>query len=181
MDADAYLAEAVIQKQLLSLLYHAQLILSNGLTVYEPGRQTGEGRLVPGGQVKALGKLANLSFGKLRFAKGALDIQLGDGLETRAVIAVVVHIRTLCHVSDAVIRGQLLNLLKQLMLAQIAPIGRILGESIYLQLLGFTDKVTNTFLLTESLGGLQLPLREGAGLGCHRDGPVAQFIVGYLQ
>lgn len=72
VDADAHLAEAVIQKQLLSLLYHAQLILSNGLTVYEPGRQTGEGRLVPGGQVKALGKLANLSFGKLALRRGLL-------------------------------------------------------------------------------------------------------------
>ena len=181
MDADADLAEAVVQKQLLGLLHHAKLVLGNGLAVHEPGRQTGEGRLVPGGQIQFFGQLTNLVLGKLRFSKRALDIQLGDGLETRAVVAVVIHIGAFSHIGDAVLRSQLLDFLKQLMLAQITPVGRILGEAVYVQLLGFTDKMADTFLLTKGLGRLQLSSREGAGLSRHRNGLVAQLVVGHLQ
>ena len=160
MDAHPQLVKSQVQKQLLGLVHHAQLLRGDLLAVHKAGGQAGEGLLVPGGQPQLVGVVADLLLGQSHVAQRAFDLQLGHGLQAGAVVAVVVHVGAFGYILQIVFFRNCDNFLEQFMLAQVAAVLGVMGEALDVQLLGLNDDLPDALGLAEGSGLLQFPLGE---------------------
>ena len=82
---------------------------------------------------------------------------------------------------QAKLTGNVPDFFKQLVLAEIAAVFRIVPKALDLQLFRAHHDMADSVRRAESFCFFQLPLRERAGGGCHGDALVAQRVVGHLQ
>ena len=180
MDTHTYLRKSKVQKQLLGLVHHAQLFLSDRLAIRETGGQAGKGLLFPCRQTQLMGNGTDIVLIQFAVAQRAFDSQLFDSDQARTVIAIIVHVRAFHDSGYALRLCQLSHFGEKLLLAQVTAIFRVLGKALDGQLLGFADQMVDALLFAESLCLAKLTFRERAGYRCHSDTLVSQYIVGHL-
>ena len=181
MDADAHLAESEVEKQLLGLIDHVQFLLADRLAIDEARCKAGERRLVPGGKTHLFGEFTDLFLRQLRITKRALDAEFRDRDQSRAVIAVIVHIRAFRDIFDAVFRGSADDLREELALTDIASVFRVLAESVDVEFLGLDHDLADALLLTECGRLVELSSRKRTRLRGHGDRFVAEDVFGNFQ
>ena len=168
MQANAHLAKAQLNKQLLCLLKHLELGGSDRLAVGDARGQAGKGGLVPARQAHMPGERPNVGLAEARASQGAGNPELADSLHAGAVVCQVIEVGALHHHRDSLCRRLLLDHAQKLELAEVAPVGRIGRKGLELKAVEVYDEVAHPEGAAKGLGFVEFALGEEAG--AHRDG-----------
>ena len=103
MNADANLVKTQIKKQLLSMIYHSEFLLTDSLPIDETGRKTCKGLFIPRVQAHLFRQYPDFIFCQTCISKRAFNTKFSNSLQSRTVIPVIIHIGAFCDMSDTML------------------------------------------------------------------------------
>ena len=103
---------------------------------------------------------------------------LGRGLQARAVIGEVIHVRAVEHGREAAARRLAETDHEEAVLAEIATIGRVLGVAWNVELVGLDQEVLDAEGSRQLPGVVDVFLGRGGGAGRERQAALAEHVVG---
>ena len=157
-----------------------QLGVHDLLAVRDARRQARGRRLVPGGKRHLVREAADLGLGEARVAQRALDAQLGERPQARAVVGEVVHVGALGQVLDAARGHHHLYLREERTLAQVAAVGTVVGEARHLELVEGDRLVADVLRDAELVRAHVVGDRDAVHARRDREHVVAEGVAGDL-
>ena len=126
-------------------------------------------------------KDSDLLLMKTSFFQRTADSEFCQCLQSRPVVAEVIHVGPLRKVFETRIVGSRQHPGEEVFLADVASICRILPKTFYFELIGFENDVPYAFLQAEVVGLAGFPLGKDAGPD--RDGcaPLSQGVMGDFE
>ena len=128
-----------LAQSFLSLVHDAELLFRDARPVREARRQAGRGLLVCGGKARLARQNANLFFVQPCFNQGTANALFRGGLPSRPEIAQVVGVQAVNHEGKPPFPGNRREHAVELILAEVAPVGRIVAVLLLFDFAGVDD------------------------------------------